>query len=254
MKRTLFLLILLLCITLSAVEAAVLTSANFTIGYGYTGATRNGWTTTESSSVNSPTTQGSFTFSPTVLGEIWGGSGPTFPNLVLSNGTTDRVGDTKNFSVVISGSWTGATPADAAPSPNYQISIVITNLSIWGVTSTAAGGSATPLAFGETTSGHTATSSSISLNNLPNTASSFTTASNYKQLVWNPDDYSVSGTSTTRSFNIVAGDQERAIDGFQVNGYVLITYTAVPEPGSLATALVGLGLCVVLYGRRRSGK
>jgi|GEM_PF-3634972 len=237
-------------------QAAAIISSDFTFGYGATAGNPITWTTTETSSSNSATTQGDFTFAPTLQGAFFSSNGPKVTvsgsNRTLVDGDSDRSGGSDNFASTISGSYTGPTPGDAAPTPNYQLSIIIDSVSIWGVSFNDESGNKT-LGFGETTVGHTATSSTITLNNdsssfLLNKAQ-FTDDPNYSQLVWDPTDYSVAGTSTSRSFNLVS-DSNRVIDLFEVIGHVELTYDAIPEPKSITLLLAG-GLALILLPRGR---
>lgn len=72
----------------------------------------------------------------------------------------------------------------------------------------------------------------------------------YTQVLWDPNDFQVVGTTQTRTFalfpNNTAGNP--AIDGFEVFGNVQLIYDAIPEPGALGA----MGLVALIGVRMRS--
>jgi len=229
-------------------QAATIVSSDFSFGYGYTppGIPNGSWTTDETSGNNTSTTQGNFTFTPSVSGAVFGSVGPIFTNRVLANGSVGYMGASGSFNATISGTYTGPTPGDADPIPNFQLSLVITSIRIYGAGVT--GQSNTDLGWSETTPGHTSSSSTINV--IQVSGPSFNDAASYTQLTWDPGDFLVSGTSSTRTFALVSTAASRAVDGFEIFGRVELSYTAIPEPSTLAL-LGGMGLAMVLLVRKR---
>lgn len=64
------------------IEVHTITSANFSLGYGFLFT----WNDNETSAFNTPTTQGDFSFVPAVAGTINSGSGVQFTGRMLSDG------------------------------------------------------------------------------------------------------------------------------------------------------------------------
>ena len=236
----------------SAGSAATLTSDNFSFGYGFTNTDPATWNTNETASVNTSTTQGDFSFSPAVSGGNFGSIGVEFPDRVLANGVDPVLrysASSGTFGVSLTASWSGDPPGDAEPDPNYELRLVITQISIYAAG--IASQSTTDIAFSETTAGNMATSPSIDVNLLETApATEFQTASNWKQLSWDPNDFWLDGTTSTRTFELIASEN-RGADGFEVFGYVELAYTAIPEPGGIALA-IGLAAIGILIVRRRS--
>ncbi len=210
---------------------AVITSGDFSIGYGFT--QHEYWNTFETASVNTPTVQGEFTFSPTITGSGFSGGGPYFPNRVLTdNGVNGFVGDTYHWNLTVDGSYNGT------PLSGGKVTLNITQISIYGSPWTS---DPNTIWFNETTVGHTASSTPVAT--LP--YQGHTNPASYAHLVWDPADFQVSGESSTRTFTI-GSSTESAIDGFEIYGN--IQYESVPEP--LTLALVGLGAGVGIIRRR----
>ncbi len=236
-------------------QAEMISSQPFSFGYGCTSKDGNSyaiWDTTEDDDQNTNITIGDFTFSPAVTnGEQWGFSsqGPIFPNRDLNNGSGNLCGRTTDFSVTIVGSWGGATPADAAPNPNYQIRLNISSLRIWAASYTPLQGDHEHIAFTEATSGHTATSTYMDLpTSTDNTGLNL--EDNYLQLTWDPSDYYTGGTNFTRAFGVIS-DDIRPIDGFEVFGTIDMSYTAVPEPSTLVLLFAAAGVALLACRSRR---
>lgn len=232
----------------SASHATVITSADFSFGFGATALSPATWTATENAATNTPATIDNFSFAPLPVGGRFSGTGPKFVGRVLANGsTTDVVGYLKDFSVPITASYNGPAPSDASATPDYKLLLEITKISLYGARSDATSGST--LAWSEVTSGHSATSPSIALTIAAGAAQG--SKSMYKQLAWDPADYEVSLTGLngtfTRTFGADApyagtGDW-RLVDGMEIEGRVHLSYNAVPEPAAvvlLATSLIGL--------------
>jgi len=241
----------------SAAQAATatLTSSNFSVGFGFTNASADppvpfGWNTSETAGQNTPTTQGDFTFVPTVTSANNSSGGCTFIDRVLesaaSNGRS-AIGD--GFAATVTGTYTGPEPADVLVpgSPNYQLSVNISAISIYNCAFNATGSN---MGFSETTAGHTATQDPLITDPVP--PNDANTAANYTQVIWDPADFSEPGTSSTRSFAL-AGPGVNAgvyqIDGYEIFGTVTLTYDAVPEPGSLAF-FAAIGAVAALRRRR----
>jgi hypothetical protein len=232
----------------SASAETIISSQAFSIGYG----ARSGavsFTTTETGSANTPTTQGDFKFIPTVSGGWFSSAGPFFNNRVLTNGDVSN-GYTANaatFGLSITGTYTGAVPDGYTP----NISLNISNLVVRGVGELPWG--ATTIRWTETTSGASQTSPNVSLNLATNSNTYYATASNYTALSWDPVDfYTDNSRSQTRTFavsTITAGGQNNAgLDGLEIFGTVDVVL--VPEPAT--TLLLGSGLVGLWLGRRRS--
>lgn len=249
-----FFAVVLYFVTLPLVMAntVIISSENFSLGYGFShDGESSWWNTLETAGVNTPTTQGDFSFTPSVSGASYSSIGVDFPDRVLANrasSATGHTGTSASFGVSIAATWSGALPGDAELDPNYQIRLVITQISIYGAGITSQ--TTTDLAFVETTVGNTGTSPAIDVNLLQNSPpTEFNTASNWVQLSWNPDDFWTDGTTSTRTFAMTA-TENRGLDGFEVFGYVELSYAAIPEPG-LVGVLFGVAAAGVLLARGR---
>jgi hypothetical protein len=173
-------------------------------------------------------------------------TGPVFTGRVLGNGNSAAISSwSRAFNVTVNGSWTGTTPIDAAPIPNYQLSLNITSIRIYG---NADLGDTGDLFFTETTPGHGSSSASASL---PITGPQ-DSAGQYGQLTWDPADFNVAGTSSSRTFVLdFANDNPahgRFIDGFEVFGNLVLTYDLIPEPATVT--FLGLGGLLLLRRRK----
>jgi hypothetical protein len=222
---------------------AALISDTFTMNYGRVVDPDNSiagvWDTSETSGANTDVT-GDFSLSITFPGNqapSLSGYGPTFPGGVLSNGSiTAHSGRSDLFAVQLVGAYTGAEPVT-------HVKLVITSISIYG----ARHASLTPgngFSWRETTVGNAATTSVYTLNQVAG-STDLATAANFTLAAWDPSDPTTSGTSSTRSFNLLDDGNFRAIDGFTVTGHI----EAIPEP--TAMLMMGLGLGGLLLRRAR---
>lgn len=239
--------------------AAVLTSADFTFGFGATLAppNLNAWTTTETAGGNSSTTQGNFTFSPTVSGLPFTSNGPVFTGGVLADGTFGDVSAAleaiANFGMTLNASYGGAAPGDAAIIPNYRLLVEVTNLSLWAAD--YPGTQVGQAELIETTSGHAQQSATTILN----ITSAVGSAASYKQLIWDPGDYEVPlaglNDAVVRTFSVLTYsgfNDYRYADGFEIQGRVSLVYDVAPVPEPSAFILACLGLAGTAgYVRRK---
>lgn len=215
-------------------SAATINSGNFSLGFGKTSG--SGYTTTETSGANS-NVSGDFGLSVTVDGGAQDLGGPTFINRVLSDGDNDWSGEPSDFLATLNATFSG-TPIDAAAVPNYQIQLVITSISIY-----AQGAAGAPsMGFIETSAGHEQAQVQQALNGYSN----MRLAGSYIPIAWNPDDYDSAGVNQTRTFGLSLPSGTAFLDGVEVEGYITLTYDAVPEP-----ALLSLGAPVALMMLRR---
>jgi len=203
--------------------AVTLTSAPFIQAYGANtfGAVADpAWDQTETASINTATTIGDFSFTPTVSGTRGVQSGLIFFDGVLGNGTpsgTDVSGTSTNFGLSITGSYNGIVPGGAT---NVTLTLYIPQLSIHGPRfddfSTQ-----TRLYFNETTPGNTGSSTPTSfapaIGNF--NANAVTLASNFRQNVWNPADVGIAGVTSTRTFVINNLSPDIMLDGSYITGY-----------------------------------
>ena len=223
----------------TAAHGAETISENFDFGLGFSDGT---WNFTENSGNNTPTTQGDFTFTPTAVRLNYSPTGPTFSNRTLTDGSgvsgvayvsQDGV---SNFTVDVTGSYDGIAPLDVnLLSPGYQLTVEITQLSIYGARESRFPPDPvqTTLAWQELTSGHGQNSPSVPLVDVGPAPATINIAGNYTQLVWDVPDYSVPVTSLntpfTRSFQILNSsvNDYRLIDGLEVKGRVILTYNSI---------------------------
>lgn len=235
-----FALAVLVRVPTADANTITLDSAPFTFAFSAVDASPQCWSL-ESTGNNSPYTQGDFSLTPGPTGDSFSHTGPIFTNRVLADGihnvdpdhnNTDGSGWIDVFSLPILASYTGATPVGAT---NVKLEIELTNLSIYGV---AYAGGTTSLAWNEATLGHSQTSSALALTTVSGSPP-LGIAGNYQQLLWNPDDYYVAGTSATRTFNF-GGATFDAVDGLEVMGCVHMSYQTIPEPSTLSLVVLSL--------------
>jgi len=239
MKKVVFILGLCILAVSYQVQAAVISSDTFTFGIGATSTGNPVWTGSENAGTNSSPVNGDFSLVPSGSSSYFSGTGPIFSGMTLSDGGSDVSGDSVDFVLNVTGSYTG-TPGDAAAIPNYRVVVEIQTLSIYGAA--WAGLSTGDFRFTETTAGHVANSPAAALNTI-SSLGELAVASNYTLLTWNPGDYEVAGTSFTRTFTLPPSDF--AIDGLTIQGKVHVIYDAVPEPMTLSLlAMGGLGILI----------
>jgi len=236
-----------LAVVASSAQAAVITSGTFDLGLGYSASAV--WDTTETSGSNTAVT-GPFTITVTGASNTFTNRGPTFPGRVLTNGSiSGLLGSTENNLFTVTATYTGGMAGQGAT----PLTLVIDSISIYGYNLTNFSnlpGGPDEINWSEVTVGNLGTSPALDLG----AASSFGSedqAANFDQLVWNPGEISVAGTSMTRTFTVLENvDPTAGIDGFEIVGR--IEYNAVPEPSALA--FTGIGLIGLFgYGRRRKG-
>lgn len=243
----------------SSAHSAVITSSNFSFGYGANADNPNTWTLQAPSS---NTIIGNFTFAPAVTGTIHSASGPAFTNRVLTTTASGNTysgrnsGPSGKFGVTINASWSGSLNAiePGLQLEDVRLTLVITEIRIYGLQYKNETYDY-KLAFEETTAGFLGSSAQVTLNKIPNNgdANSIRPASAYTLLSWSPDDAYFDGvTNGSRSFMLdltgAPTDGFATIDGFEVFGYVEVS--AIPEPS--VVGLLTLGLGVVIMRRRRA--
>lgn len=237
-------------------NAAVLTSSNFSIGYGFTQNASTGWNTSETNATNTYLPSGDFSLSINLSAPPLTASGPTFIGGVLGNTTGTSYaaytqGTAHNFQVSALSSYTGSLPIGAT---NIQMQLTITSISVYvgriGAGSTESPDSGNAANFLELTPGHGASQSPIILTAFTNIG----LASDYSLLSWDPDDFENSGTSQTRTFSVDAignGLQRVVIDGFKIDGFITMTYDVVPEPRTAILLGIALSIGFLMKGRFR---
>jgi hypothetical protein len=247
-------------------DTGTIISSSFSLGYGATtyGIQSAQWDTSETAGSNTSVT-GPFSLSvvfssrtPAADGDSYdngaSGSGPVFTGRTLADSPggpgTGFSSWSPRFQVTVSGSYTGGTPVDAAPIPNYQFSLAITSIRIWGTALDYGSVSDRDLYFTETTPLHGASSPPQLLPYRTNPFESVHEAAYYAQLAWDPTDFNTAGLSDARTFvlDTASFPHQRAIDGFEVFGNLVVTYDAIPEPGTMM--FLGLGGLLLIRRRR----
>jgi len=239
----------------SSANSAVITSSDFSFGFGANTTDPNTWTLQAPSS---NTVIGDFTFAPAVTGTIHSASGPAFTNRVLTSTASGNTysGRSSTFGVAINASWSGSLN-DIQPGlqlEDVRLTLVITEIRIYGLQYKNETYDY-KLAFEETTPGFLGASPQVALNKIPDSgnANSIRPASAYTLLSWSPDDAYFDGvTNGSRTFILdltgAPTDGIATIDGFEVFGYIEVS--AIPEPS--VVGLLALGFGVVIKRRRRA--
>ncbi len=221
--------------------AETITSANFSVMFGatYINGAALSWTTTENASGSTPTTIGDFSFVPVILsGRAFTQNGPTFNNGILATGgTTNVTGNATDFVLSLTGSYDGLLPPGAT---DLTLTLNITRLSIWGWSSTTHT-AVTNMYFSETTAGHVAASPSINLRSGVYSPTAVANAANYTQLVWDPTDFAVALTASTRTFNLNGGGVPLCIEGLTIQGNVVLSYHQLTQPPPAVSSGAGQG-------------
>ncbi len=224
--------------------AQIITSSPFSLYYGYdnVGSNKPGWVKVSGPS-STGTTQGDFTLAPTITSAAVSDYGFIFTNGTPTYQEAQYAFSAKSetFDLSITGSYSGPSGGN-----NAQVKLVITNISIYGVSFDNQVSS--DMAFQETTLGHTAASSSVSLKKVPVSAANLRPLNNYIQLSWDPDDFFTAGTSQSRSFTLTPG---RIVDGLVIEGYLEYSYDAIPEPSTAMLGFFGGGAALFATLRRR---
>ena len=234
MKRFLCVAYGLAAIGLSSfAPAAVITSSKFSIGLGFVNP--GVWSNSETSSApgQTSTTQGQFSFVPTVVSGVGGTNGVGFTNRTLSDNGGYSAYPSAGMVNTITGTYLGSLPLDAT---NVQIQMNITSLRIWACDYHNVH-NGEPYKWAETTSGHNDSSPTQTTG-----GGLEYIAADYAQLIWDPTDFTTSGTSQVRTFRVTVTGPDAAylsLDGYEVFGNVVVSYE-VPEP-----TCFGLAFCVL---------
>ncbi|MEN8255740.1 MAG: hypothetical protein ABFR33_09765, partial [Verrucomicrobiota bacterium] len=189
--------------------------STFSIGLGKTSGT-GAWTTNETASANIDVT-GPFSLDVAAsCSGFYGSSGTTFENRVLGMGATgiQYVGNVTGFDdLEVTASYTGPDVGDGVS----KTTLVIDSVRIWA----SNGIQSNYVYWLETTPGNFSRQENQPLYE----AASYLTLSDYQNIVWNPGDLSVGGTSSTRTFDLSGSSvHEIRIDGIEVFGHVEYTY------------------------------
>jgi len=243
-----------LALTFTSAKAATVVSDNFYIAQGFapTGNPNQGvFDTTETSGVNvSP--GANFTLNASVIAQTLSTTGFTFVNGVMGgySGSSFSSYSSSVFSVMLDAAYVGPTPLDAAASPDYKLQLNITSISIWAASFSPQGESST-LGWTETTAGNAQTQTQVSIETNPGPNWLYLT--NYVNLAWTPGGFQSTGEDQLRTFGLAQSIPENfALEGFQVSGNIVLTYTAVPEPATTGLLLVAASLGVVVFRSRRA--
>jgi len=237
-------------------QGAIITSGNFSLGYGYnklaeagTVVSWNGLENTDPRFIN-VNTLGDFSLVPTLTGITYTAGGTAFTDRELVNGGSEAQ-SAYITTMSLAGTWAGTKPADAAADPNYRITINITGIKIWAYGYEAP--QPRTLVLRETTPGYTQDYATFTP---PFVNTSMYNPGPWTQNTWDTlsNNYTTSGTSSTRSLwlgpnDLVHADLDAPMDGLEIYGNVVLTYDVIPEPTGLL--LLGTGTLLVLARRRQ---
>lgn len=228
-------------------------SNDFYIAQGFvgTGPGSGAFNTSETSGVNiSPGSN--FIFNVSIAADALSTTGFTFVDAVMGGYGVDSFSTVSNstFAVTLDASYVGPTPLDAAAIPDYKLQLNITSISIWAASFAPQGESRT-LGWTETTAGNTQAQTQVSIETNP--GPNWLTLADYVNLIWTPDGFQSNGEDQTRTFGLAQSvPTSFALEGFQVSGNIVLTYTAVPEPATTGLILVAGVAGFVLYRTRKS--
>lgn len=230
---------------LSAAQGAVIRSNDFSIGMGYTWPGQWGFSETENTNVG-PGSSFDLAISAGQMGAYTTG-GVVFSDRELSDYMANGYLATADSSFSISASYTGALPPDAAETSDYRITLVITKISVYA--SPAYANSTDTIQWNETTIGNAGSSSPIAIN-IDSPETPYNDKTSFQKILWTPGSFESDGLTQLRSFKTSeSAPYKYAIDGFEVEGYILLEYQSISEPGSVA--LLGAGLLGLGFIRKR---
>lgn len=255
---------LLLGFSASGQSATLLSSSDFSFGYGAeklaatTSPELNTWVLKTSSS----TVDGDFTFQTALHGSSHSLRGPLYNGTALlstNNGSTNYTGYTLNATLTVSGAWSGdpLLIGEDLLAEDLQFRLVITSIQVYATYYSPNADTAAPtLTLVETTPGYEQSHATVSVVKTVGAGNgnqdALTKAENYTLLEWTPENYWIEGTDFTRTFSLqpegLVGTSGAAvhIDGFQITGYIEV----IPEPSSFVLMTGGLG-ALLFYCRAR---
>jgi hypothetical protein len=214
--------------TVSSATGETLTSARFSIGFGFDGPSPGQWTTEEiAPGLNTPTTMGDFSFVPTLTSQGFSSEGPTFVNRQPVNGfdwcaiNWDSPGaDSRDTPPQIVGTYNGTLPPGAT---NVQLTLDVDNIRVY-----ASGSYAGPLDvwWSETTPGHESDSGVTMTGEAGGHGFAWTYLQNQFTTA---APLTVPGVTATRTFTVKTSDEGTlALEGFEVYGTVILNYDIAP--------------------------
>jgi len=207
----------------------------FSMGYGWTGGS---WSTTETSSVNTPPGSG-FSLTANLSGVTGSNTGPSFTNRVLGTiltSTAHQASIVDDFEAELVAAYTGSAPADVATKPNYQVSLNIHNISIRNAPNIV--GTGQTINFYEVTPGYEVAQDPQAAVETGN----FTMLPTWNKMSWDPKDpLSMAALLTQQRTRTFVLEQDAYynmfIDGLEIEGEVSLTYDSV-TPTSRQTITV----------------